>query len=133
MRERKAWVGKRSEPPGGITLTDSLYDGGVDFDSSGLAQQFHGQHQPAEILFPNQNSFYPLQGSGFDPNSVATIDEWAWFNAGASINRLANTVNFQRRNHHGQAGTADKTMDTRCPHNLQMTLQPFLNKHVAGK
>jgi len=94
MREREPWVSERSKPLASVSVPHSLHQRSIHFDSGGLTQQFHCQHEPAEILFPNQNSCYPLQGSGFDPDSIPAFDEWVWLYSGASINHLPNVVNL---------------------------------------
>ena len=41
-------------------------------------QHLHGQDQPKQVFLPQQDSFDPCQGAGFDPHPIPAFQEWMW-------------------------------------------------------
>jgi hypothetical protein len=107
---------------------DSLNDGNIHLHRSGFPQQLNGEDEPAEVLLPDQNPFDSLERSGFDPDQVSTVNKRVRLDFDTSFDCLADALNLPGRNDGRNSGGADKPVNARGGHDIQVTLQSVLNE-----
>jgi hypothetical protein len=114
-------------------ITDSLDHCDVNIDRSGLTKQLYAQHQPAEVLLPQQNSLDTLQRSGVDSDSITTPDEGMWLNFDVMLDNLEDPLNLAWRNHRRESGASHKIVNACSGYNIKVMRKTRLNKDIAGK